>query len=187
LSYVLPMLEGQPVTPLGRALVNARERVQARGIDELKAGEIDDERGCAERPFIELGLEHRPCATVKRAAEPYDERLPPAPRANHELPRRRGFTFVGTRAADAPETIAAALQISERERCSRRAERLAVPERCGLRPCAVCVCTALQVHAAPAVGSVSKTVTEVWSDTNSGVTGVSGHAISGRMTLTRRK
>ena len=75
---MLPGSEGQPVTSPGRAAVDPRERVEAGGVDELQAGEIDNERDPADRSRIEFGVELRPGSPVKRAAKPDDECLSPA-------------------------------------------------------------------------------------------------------------
>src|ERR1700689_3524829 len=58
LGDVLPVPEGQPLTPFGRAAVEAHEGVEAGGIDQLKSGEIDDEPDRVDRSRVKLALEH---------------------------------------------------------------------------------------------------------------------------------
>jgi len=79
LGDVLPVAERQPVTALGGAAVDAREGVEAGGVDECKSGEIDDETHLFRHSRIELAVEHGCGCSVKRAAEPDDQRLSLAP------------------------------------------------------------------------------------------------------------
>jgi hypothetical protein len=81
---VLPVTEGEPLTPFGRAAVDAYEGVQARGIDELKSGEIDDEPDRVDRSRAKLALEHGCGRSVKRAGQPDDRRGLPTLPANDQ-------------------------------------------------------------------------------------------------------
>ena len=116
---VLPVPEGQPVTPHGRAAQDTREGVQAARVDELESGEIDDDRRRADRSWIELAVENRSCYSVKRATEPDDQRLASASPDNHELALRGRLASVTNRGRDAPEAPGVGLQTGPRERCSR--------------------------------------------------------------------
>jgi hypothetical protein len=100
LGDVLPMPKGQPVTPLGRAAQDAREGVQAGGVDEIES-------------------ENRSCYSVKRAAEPDDQRPSSASPGNHEPASRDRLASVTGRGLDAPEALAVGLQTGRRERYSR--------------------------------------------------------------------
>jgi hypothetical protein len=116
---MLAVPEGHSVTPLGRPAQDARKGVHATGVDELESGEIDDERRGADRSRIELAVESHSCYSVKRAAEPDDQRLAPASPGNDKLASRDRLASVANRGLDAPEAPAAGLQTRQRERCSR--------------------------------------------------------------------
>jgi hypothetical protein len=181
LGDVLPVPEGQPVTPLGRAAQDTHQGVQAGGVDELESGEIDDKRRRADRTRIELAVENRSCYSVKPATEPDSQRLSSASPRNHELASRDRLACVANRGFDPPQAPAVGLQTGQRERCSRRTRfRIAVPKPYAIASsAAVCrYAPVREVHAAPAVGSVCETVTKGRGDSDSCVTGVSGNAIS---------
>ena len=97
LGNVAPSPEGQPVTALARTLVYSHEGVQAAFVDELESGQIDDQAHRANRLCIELAVEQRGGGSIKRAAQPDDQRVwAPLP-ANDELrwsaPSRRGAVY----------------------------------------------------------------------------------------------
>jgi hypothetical protein len=75
LGDVLPVPEGQPLTPFGRAAVHAHEDVQAVGIDERKSGEIDDEPDRVDRSRVKLALEPWCSRSVKRTGQPDDRHV----------------------------------------------------------------------------------------------------------------
>jgi hypothetical protein len=75
LGNVAPSPEGQPVTALARTLVYSHEGVQAAFVDELESGQIDDQAHRANRLCIELAVEQRGGGSIKRAAQPDDQRV----------------------------------------------------------------------------------------------------------------
>ncbi|MEA2145244.1 MAG: hypothetical protein QOG59_831 [Solirubrobacteraceae bacterium] len=134
---VLSAPEGQPVTAFGRALLAAHKAVQAGYVDELKAGQIDDQTLGAGRSRVELAVEQRCRSSVKRPTEPDDQRGTAAVPANHQLPWRNRL-MAGANVVDCTrEAHAVGRQASQLERRSCRATRcIALAPRRATADCA---------------------------------------------------
>jgi hypothetical protein len=68
------MSEAQPTTPFSGAPVDALERVQSGGVDELQGGEIDNEAHRSRRARFEVTVEQGRGRSVKRTGKPDDRR-----------------------------------------------------------------------------------------------------------------
>ena len=123
LGHVRPAPEGQRLTALRRALLDAHEAVQAGCVDELKAGQIDDQTLGADRSRVELAVEQRCRSSVKSSTEPDDQRGTAAFPANHQLPCGNQLTSGANVVVSAREVHAVGWQTDQLERRSRRATR----------------------------------------------------------------
>jgi hypothetical protein len=180
LGDVLPVPERRAAPLLGQAAMDACQGVQTELVDELKSGEIDDQTRRAGCSRLEFAVERRFGCSVKPPAEPHDLRLSAALPTNHQLPRRDGSASVADHGLDTCQAPEGRLASHERERCSHKPKR-PVGSRDGLTGCAAVWLYARvgEVHAAPAVGSVSETVTGGRGDsTQLASPGVWGNAIS---------
>jgi len=109
LGDVLPVPKGQPLIPFGRAAMDAHERVQARRINELKSGQIDNQPDRADRSRAKLTVEHRSGRSVKHASQPDDRHGSPMLPSHYQLPRSDRLASGGDRSLDAREIPAVAL------------------------------------------------------------------------------
>jgi hypothetical protein len=160
---LLPVPERQPVTPLSRAAQNPRERVLTARVDELKSGEIDHDRRRTGRSRIELAVENRSGYPVKRATQPDDQRPSSSPPGNHDIVSRDRVASVANRRLEAPRTLTVGCRRASPSGTRVEARfPIAVPPPYGIAACAAIrlYTPVREVHAAPAAGPVSETVTE---------------------------
>ena len=164
LGDVRPVPKRHAVSAPGAAPIDARKCVQACRIDELQAGQIDDETHHADRLRIKLAINQRTGRAVKHTGQPHDPHQIPTLPTNRKRPFHNRLISSGNRvlgarpvprrqAANRPDQMTAT---NETERLDCPAPRDVVPLRLSMRP-------ALRAHGS-SLQTINKTVTRGWGN-----------------------